>query len=68
MSDDSGSDEGGDENQISLEEVYQKFKDSVGFFPRTRAQLLAYCKTNNHPYKFKDIRDFWPDRFVIYFI
>ena len=65
MSDDSGSDDGGNENEMSLEEVYHKFKESVGHFPHTQAQLLAYCKTNSHPYKFKDIREFWPDRSVI---
>jgi len=64
MSDEEGSEpeEQQESGGKSLDQVYVEFKDKIGHYPHDIKQLLAYCKNNNYPYKFVQIKDFWPKR------
>merc|ERR1712154_187276 len=46
----------------SLDQVQNEFKASVGHKPHSVQQMLAYCKQNNIPWKFRDINKWWPTR------
>ena len=59
MSDEEEEEVGG----MSIEEVFEQFKTDVGHYPHKKEQFLAYCKNNSHPYRFKEIREFWPSRY-----
>ena len=50
-------------NGLTLDDVYARFSNEVGHVPQTQAQLLAFCKTKKYPFKFKDIRAYWPNRY-----
>eukprot|EP01083_Nonionella_stella_P171115 583754_1 len=51
-----------EEEIISLDEVQNKFAEEVGHKPHSVQQMLAYCKQNNIPHKFRDINKWWPSR------
>ena len=50
------------EEQMSLDDIQNDFKAKVGHKPHTVQQMLAYCKQNNYPHKFRDINQWWPTR------
>jgi len=59
MSDEESEEE---EEVITLDEVQRNFHKQVGHKPHSVQQLLAFCKQNNYPHKFKDINQWWPTR------
>ena len=55
------------QNELTLDDVYATFNVEVGHVPNTQAQLLAFCKQKKYPFKFKDIRQYWPNRYIVDF-
>eukprot|EP01084_Bolivina_argentea_P066943 122029_1 len=46
----------------SLDDIQIQFKQKVGHEPRSVHQMVAYCKQNQFPYNFKDIKKWWQNK------
>merc|ERR1719192_128824 len=62
MSESESEEESEEEEIPTLDDVQNQFKAKVGNKPHSVQQMLAYCKQNNIPWKFRDINKWWPTR------
>ena len=46
----------------SLDIVQTNYFNKIGIKPKTKHQMLTFCKQSNIPYKYKDINKWWPTR------
>mmetsp|Transcript_43792 Transcript_43792/g.39012 ORF Transcript_43792/g.39012 Transcript_43792/m.39012 type:complete len:133 (-) Transcript_43792:17-415(-) len=58
----SSDEESEEEETMSLDDIQNEFKAKVGNAPHSVQQMLAFCKQNKYPQKFKDINQWWPNR------
>ena len=58
----SSEEESEEEETMSLDDIQNEFKAKVGHKPHSIQQMLAFCKQNNYPQKFRDINTWWPTR------
>ena len=50
------------ERNMSLDDIQIAFRNQIGHNPHTVKQLLTFVKQQQYPYKFKDIKAWWPSR------
>eukprot|EP01083_Nonionella_stella_P166873 559291_1 len=62
MAESESEEESEEEEILSLDAVQNEFKAKVGNKPHSVQQMLAFCKQNNIPWKFRDINQWWPTR------